>query len=151
MKNIVKTVVLGSFLVLLAAAFAPGAAACWPDDMAGFYIPAPMQVGSVVLEPGTYTVRAIHAFPGHNVLAITSPDGMKVYTTVLATPHVLAQQEIQNRSRLLYAFAEDGSPWALRTFLVANSSFGYDIHSRQLPTRQAKAVTKELVAVAESR
>lgn len=151
MKNFVRSIVLGAFLVLLVAAFAPAVSACWGDDMAGFYVPNQMQVGKVVLEPGMYSVRVVHAAAGHGVLTVTSVDGMKVFATVLATPHTLAPHEVKDRSRLQYVHTEEGTPAALRTFLVANSSFGYDIYSRQLPARQAKVVVKELVAIAESR
>ncbi|MFN7990416.1 MAG: hypothetical protein U0529_23305 [Thermoanaerobaculia bacterium] len=147
MKTLVKSLVLGAFLLLLV----PAAMACWPDDQAGFYVPGQMQVGNVLLEPGIYSVRAVHAFPGHNVLTITSSDGTKVYATVLATPHTLAPHEVQGRSRLLYVHSEEGAPSALRSFLVANSSFGYDIYARPMAARQAKVVTRELVAIAESR
>jgi len=59
---------------------------------------------------------------------------------------------VQDRSRLLYIHNEEGSPSCLRSFLVANSSFGYDIYSKAMPVSQAKkSVTKELVAIAESR
>ncbi len=151
MKNFVRSIVLGAFLVILVAAFAPVVNAGWGDDMAGFYVPDQMQIGKFVLEPGTYTVRVVHAVAGHGVLTVTSSDGMKVFATILATPHSLAPHEVKDRSRLMYVHTEEGVPAALRTFLVANSSFGYDIYSPRPPAKLATAVTKELVAIAENR
>lgn len=151
MKNFVRNLVLGASLLILAPAAAPAANACWGDDMAGFYVPAPMQFGTYTLEPGIYFLRVVHAVSGHNAVTVTSVDGTKVFATVLATPHTLAPHEVKDRSRLLYVHNEEGAPSALRTFLVANSSFGYDILSKRLPVRQASEVTKELVAIAEIR
>lgn len=151
MKTIVRNLLLGAALVALVVVAAPALNACWGDDMAGFYVPDRMLVGSQVLEPGTYFVRVVHAVAGHNALIVTSPDGMKIFATVLATPHTLAPHEVQDRSRLQYVHNEEGTPSSLRTFLVANSSFGYDIYSRHAPAKLARGVTKELVAIAESR
>lgn len=150
MSILVRGLVLGAF-ILVAAVATPALNACWGDDMAGFYVPAPMQVGSFVLEPGTYFVRAVHAIAGHNAVVITSVDGMKVFATVLATPHTLAPHEVQERSRILYVHSDEGHPAAMRSFLVGGSSFGYDIYTPRLAQKQAAAVTRELVAIAETR
>ena len=148
MKFLVRGLVLGAVMLVVAAVAAPASNACWGDDMAGFYVPAPMQVGRFVLEPGTYFVRAVHAVAGHNAVVITSVDGMKVFATVLATPHALAPHEVQERSRILYVHSDEGHPAAMRSFLVGGSSFGYDIYTPNQVHRQAATVTRELVAIA---
>ena len=82
---------------------------------------------------------------------MTSVDGTKVLATLLVTPHQIAQQDIRSTSRLLYDAADATRPAALRTFLVANSSFGYDVMKTSTPTRVASAATKEIVAIASVR
>lgn len=151
MKTLAKCLVMVSFVALAGLVAAPACLAAGVDDAAAFYVPESLQVGRTSLEPGTYIVRAVHSGSSRNTLVVTSADGTKVLATLLVTPHQIASQDVREASRLLYEAADGSRPAALRTFLVANSSFGYDIMRSEAPARVAAAGTKEIVAIASVR
>ena len=121
------------------------------DDVASFYVAERLQVGSVNLEPGIYVVRALHSGSSPKVLVVSNVEGTANHAALLVTPHQVAPQEVKAVSRLLYEVGDGSRPAALRTFLVANSSFGYDIAVTASPARIASANEKEIVAIASAR
>lgn len=152
MKSLTRWMVAVSVVALAVFAFAPVVLADGVDDVASFNVSDRLKVGSVTLEPGVYIVRALHAGSGRNVLVVSNAVGTETLAALLTTPHQLAPQEIQGESRLLYEAGDDGRPGSLRSFLVANTAFGYDIlPSAQQPARAASARVKELVAIASAR
>lgn len=148
MKTLAKCLVMVSFVVMAGLVAAPPCLADIGDDTAAFYVAESLQVGKATLDPGIYVLRLLHAGSDRNTLVVTSADGTKVHTMLLVTPHEIAAQEIREVSRLQYDPAEGSRPAALRTFLVANSQFGYDILRSEAPVRVAGAGTKEIVAIA---
>lgn len=151
MKKLVNCLVVVSLAALAAFVVAPVALADGAEYAAAFYVPESLQVGSTNLDAGVYVVRSMNSGSARNLLVVTSVDGTKVLATLLVTPHQIAQQDIRSTSRLLYDAADATRPAALRTFLVANSSFGYDVMKTSTSTRVASAPTKELVAIASVR
>jgi len=128
MSVLAKRLLPFALLVACAVAFAPPSFAQMPpDETAGFYIPNPLQVGRFVLEPGDYLVRAVRAEANERLILIMDPGKTTVFAAVLATPHQIAETEIRSTSRLLFEYNEAGKPNLLRSFLVANTSFGYDV------------------------
>lgn len=151
MKKLVNCLVVVSLATLLAVVAAPVCLAEIGDDTAAFYVAENLQVGQTNLGPGIYVVRLLHSGSSRNTLIVTNADGTRVHTMLLVTPHEIAQQDIRSESRLRYDAADGTRPAALRTFLVANSSFGYDVTSWGAPARVASAPTKEIVALASVR
>jgi hypothetical protein len=151
MKTLAKCLVTVSFVVLAGLAAAPAALADGVDDVASFYVADRLQVGSVHLEPGVYVVRALHAGSSRNVLVVSTADGTKARAALLVTPHQIAAHENKGTSRLLYEPADGARPAALRTFLVANSSFGYDVLPSAGTARVASLPVREIVALASAR
>jgi hypothetical protein len=151
MKKLVNCLVVVSLAALAAVVVAPAALADSVDYAAAFYVPESLQVGPTNLDAGVYVVRSVNSGSARNLLVVTNADGTKVLATLLVTPHQIAQQDIRGASRLLYDAADGTRPAALRTFLVANSSFGYDIVGSSAPARVAAVPTKELVAIAAAR
>lgn len=151
MKTLAKWTVMGAFVAIVAVVAAPVAQAGGGDDVAGFYVAEKLLVGSVVLEPGVYLIREADVSPSRNVLVVTNVDATEVFATLLVTPHQVAAQEMRGVSRLLYEAGDATRPNALRTFLAANSTFGYDIVARRAPARVASAPLKEITAIAMAR
>lgn len=149
--KLVKCLLVVSFAALACLVAAPVAFADGVEDSAAFYVPESLQVGPVTLDAGVYVVRAVHSSSGRTVLVLTNGEGTKHLAALLVTPHQIASFDVRDTSRLLYDAAEGGRPAALRTFLVANSSFGYDILKAASPERVASAPVKELVAIASVR
>ena len=151
MKTSEKRMVMVSLVALAGLVAAPAALAEGVDDVASFYVADRLQVGPVSLAPGVYLVRALHSGSSRNVLVVSSADGREARAALLVTPHQIAANEVQGVSRLLYEPADGARPAALRTFLVANSSFGFDVLPSQGETRVASAPLKEIVALASAR
>ncbi len=151
MKTLAKCLVMVSVVALAGLVAAPACLADVGDDTAAFYVAESLQVGKATLDPGVYVVRLLHSGSDRNTLVVTSADGTRVHTMLLVTPHEIAMHEIRGVSRLQYEAAEGSRPAALRTFLVANSSFGYDIVRSSAATRVASVPTKEIVAIASAR
>lgn len=151
MSTIAKWMVKASFVVLAGLVAAPACLASGADDVASFYVAERLQVGPVSLEPGVYVVRANHSGSSRNVLVVSNLEGTTIRAALLVTPHQVAPQEVRDVSRLLYDPGDGTRPAALRTFLVANSSFGYDIVSTSSPERVATGNVKEIVAIASAR
>lgn len=148
MKTLAKWTVMGAFVVIAAVVAAPAVQAGGGDDVAGFYVAERLLAGSVVLEPGVYLIREADVSSSRNVLVVTNVDGTKVFATLLATPHQIAAQEMRGVSRLLYEAGDGTRPNALRTFLSANSTFGYDFVARPGEVRVASTPLKEITATA---
>ena len=151
MRTHASWMVMVSFVVLAGLAAAPACLANGGDDVASFYVAERLQVGSVSLEPGVYVVRALHSGSGRNVLVVSNVEGTANHAALLVTPHQVAPHEVKGVSRLLYEAGDGSRPAALRTFLVANSSFGYDIAVKASPAKIASANVKEIVAIASAR
>lgn len=151
MSTHAKWMVKVSFVVLAGLVAAPACLAGGADDVASFYVADRLQVGPVSLEPGVYVVRASHSGSSRNVLVVSDFEGTAIRAALLVTPHQVSPQEVRGVSRLLYDEADGARPAALRTFLVANSSFGYDIVSAASPDRVATGNVKEIVAIASAR
>jgi hypothetical protein len=151
MRKLVKCLLVVCFVAVAGLVAAPACLAEGGDDVAAFYVPENLQVGSSVLDPGVYVVRLLHDYSNRNTLLVTNAEGTKVLAMALVTPHEIAKHEIREESRLLYDAPEGTRPPALRTFLVANSSFGYDIPRTSSAAKVAAAPSKELVALAVSR
>lgn len=151
MRKLVKGMLTCAVVALAALVAAPALAAGGADDTAGFYVAEKLLVGNVELQPGIYLVRAVHAVSSRNVLVVTDVEGTEVFATLLVTPHHLAAQDVRDVSRLLYEPGDGARPNALRSFLVANSPFGYDIYSRSAGAPVATAGLREITAVAALR
>lgn len=147
MRKLAKGMVLGALVALLTLVAAPALHAAGGDDVAGFYVAERLLVGSVSLEPGIYLVRPAPSVSGQNVLVVTNVNGTKVFATLLVTPHQIAAHEVSGVSRLLYEPGDAARPNALRTFLAANSSFGYDILPGKARTQLASAGLREITAI----
>lgn len=151
MTKLVKCLLVVSFVAVAGLVAAPVALAEGAEDAAAFYVPESLQVGPTTLDAGVYVVRALHSGSGRTVLVVTNGEGTKHLAALLVTPHQIARQDVRETSRLLYEPAEGARPAALRTFLVANSSFGYDILRSEAPTRVAAAPVREISAIRASR
>lgn len=127
MRSVVKWLLALAIAAMLAVVLAPAAQATLGDDWAGFYVHQSLQVGSVVLEPGIYMVRAVHSAEGHAVLTICNADNTKVFATLIATPHEIAADDMSPIARILYEVGDANQPNRLRTFLASNTRYGYDV------------------------
>ena len=152
MKSFTRSLLVSSLAALSAMVLAPVVLAqVPPDETAGFSVQSPLRVGSVVLAPGDYLVRAVRAEADRGLLVVTEPTKTSVFAIVLATPHQIQPWDIKPVSRLRFQYDDSGRPNVLRTFLIANSRFGYDIVGVAAPGNTAALKIGTLDAVVAAR
>jgi len=115
-----------------------------------FSLTEPLDVGNTVLEPGTYQIMVVPQRWNRNLLQVRTPDGMKLFATLLSVPHPEGPSGVQiPESRYVYYPPVAGHIRALRTWYAANTpgSGGHDIvYSRERAIEYAALVKEPVVA-----
>lgn len=102
----------------------PARAQVWQRDASTLHVVEPLRVPGAVLAPGSYLIRVADEQSDRNVVEITDLDGMKVYATMIATPHVEARS--RRTSEFVYDEDAEGRPIALRSWWAPNDRYGQD-------------------------
>lgn len=147
MKKLMSRLVLGAFATLLGLASTPAAYAQGERENSTFTITEPLEVGNVVLQPGTYFLRVVLLSSDRDTIQVTNPEQNKVFATVLATPHPITAGESIPQTRFVY-YTASGQPKALRTWFPRDSTNGHDIvYSKQRAMELAAATREPVIAV----
>ncbi|MEO8380327.1 MAG: hypothetical protein ABI779_11740 [Acidobacteriota bacterium] len=138
-----KFAVVSAFALLISlTAFAQS------PEVSTLPVTEPLEVGGVILQPGTYMIRVLPSPADRNKVQITSPDRDKVYATLLTVPHALDPNEEVTNTTFVYFPAGEGMPRALRTWFAPNTSAsfgGHDIVYEQTRAEQLARVSKSNV------
>ncbi len=146
-----RGLVVGLCTVLLGLGLATTASGQASDQQTFFTVTEPLDVGGTILEPGEYQIMVVPLNTNRNTLRILSPDGSKVFATVLSIPHVSGRTAVRNTdSRFVYFPASADSPKALRTWFSGDTlaDVGHDIaYTKDRAMELAALVNEPVVAV----
>ncbi len=148
MRNMLRLLVVGAFALLI---FIPAAFAQTPE-VSTLPVTEPLQVGSVILQPGVYTIRVLPDVASREKIQITSPDMKKVFATVLTVPHQFKPGEDTKNTTFVYFPAGEGAPAALRTWYASHpeaSMGGHDIVYEESRAKQLARLSNSSVVAYE--
>jgi len=135
--NILKTVVLAGALALV-----PNFADQW-DKKTVITIDAPMQLPTITLQPGSYTMKLLDSPSNRHVVTVWDKDGRKHLTTVLAIPNYRLQPT--GKSQFTMWETPAGQPQALRAWFYPGDNFGQEFAYPKDKATQIASVTKQEV------
>lgn len=95
-----------------------------PEKKSTLTIAMPLEVPGAILDPGTYVMKLVDTQSNRNIVTITSVDEKKIYATMIATPHVAADDP--RHTTFVFYGAPEGSNKALRTWWAPNDRYGQD-------------------------
>ena len=127
-----------SFLVAAAAASLLGLAARPARALEDpkntlFSVTDPVRVGETTLGAGSYVIRVVNRTTDLNMLQVTDPDSLTVYTTFQARQHPIQPYAVSPVGTLTFDDAPGTAP-LLRSWDLPNRAFGYDIVTRSPKT-----------------
>lgn len=144
---------VGMCTVLLGLGLAATASGQSTHEGTVFTVTEPLDVGGTILEPGDYQIMVVPLDSNRNMLRILSPDGSKLFATVLSIPHAEGPEGARDPdSRFVYYPASDDSPMALRTWFAGDtpSGGGHDIaYSKERAMELAALANEPVVAVTD--
>ena len=106
-------------------------------------IEAPMQVPTMTLQPGTYTLKLLESTSNRHVVTIWDQDGMKLITTVMAIPNYRLKPTGDSKFTLWEAPVNQ--PQALRSWFYPGDNFGQEFAYPKAKAEEISLVTKEPV------
>lgn len=108
---------------LLALSTTPSFADQW-DKKTVITIGSPMQMPNTTLQPGTYTLKLLDSTSNRHIVSVWDRDGMRLVTTVLATPNY----RLQPTGKSAFSFWETPAdqPPALRAWFYPGDNFGQE-------------------------
>jgi hypothetical protein len=137
MRHILKTVVLAGTLALVA-----GYADQW-DKKTVLTIEAPLQLPTITLQPGSYTVKLLESQSNRHIVGIWDKDEKKHMTTILAIPNYRLQPT--GKSQFTMWETPAGQPAALRAWFYPGDNFGQEFAYPKDKWAKMAIVTKEEV------
>jgi hypothetical protein len=137
MRHMLKTVVLAGALALVA-----GYADQW-DKKTIMTIDAPLQLPTITLQPGSYTVKLLESQSNRHIVGIWDKDGMKHMTTILAIPNYRLKPT--GKSQFTMWETPAGQPAALRAWFYPGDNFGQEFAYPKDKWAKMAIVTKEEV------
>lgn len=142
MKSMFRLLVVAAFALLICV---PAALAQIPETSV-LPVDEPLDVGGTILQPGTYAIAVLKRGDDNRVV-VTSPDGMKVFASVLTIPHQLEPNEQVPNTTFVYYPAGEGQPRALRTWYPPNpaSQEGRDIVYEESRAKQLARLANQQV------
>lgn len=135
--NILKTVVLAGALALV-----PNYADQW-DKKTVVTIDAPMQLPTITLQPGSYTIKLLDSPSNRHIVTVWDQEGRKHLTTVLAIPNYRLQPT--GKSQFLMWETPAGQPQALRAWFYPGDNFGQEFAYPKDKAAEIASVTKQEV------
>ncbi len=122
MTNLKSRLPFAVFAGLLALAM-PSFADQW-DKKTIITIGSPMQMPNTTLQPGTYTLKLLDSTSNRHIVTVWDRDGMRLVTTVLATPNY----RLQPTGKSAFTFWETpaNQPPALRAWFYPGDNFGQE-------------------------
>jgi hypothetical protein len=120
----VKYGIIGScFLsVVLVGAFATAARAGECDKQTYLTFSAPVSVPGVRLPAGTYLFSHLDCSSNSNLLRITSPNGSRLYATLLVIPE--RRPTATDEPTVVFGETRDGSPRAIKAWFYPGARVG---------------------------
>jgi len=106
-------------------------------------IDAPMQVPTMTLQPGTYTLKLLESTSNRHVVTIWDQDGMKLVTTVMAIPNYRLKPTGDSKFTLWEAPVNQ--PQALRSWFYPGDNFGQEFAYPRAKADEISLMTKEQV------
>lgn len=122
MTNLKSRLPFAVFAGLLALAM-PSFADQW-DKKTIITIGSPMQMPNTTLQPGTYTLKLLDSTSNRHIVTVWDRDGMRLVTTVLATPNY----RLQPTGKSAFSFWETPAdqPPAPRAWFYPGDNFGQE-------------------------
>lgn len=123
MTNLKSRLPLAVFAGALLALSMPSFADQW-DKKTVITIGSPMQMPNTTLQPGTYTLKLLDSTSNRHIVTVWDRDGMRLVTTVLATPNY----RLQPTGKSAFSFWETPAdqPPALRAWFYPGDNFGQE-------------------------
>jgi len=135
MRHILKTIVLAGALALV-----PGYADQW-DKKTIMTIDAPLQLPTILLQPGSYTVKLLESQSNRHIVGVWDKDGKKHMTTILAIPNYRLRPT--GKSQFTMWETPAGQPAALRAWFYPGDNFGQEFAYPKDKLVSMAVVTKE--------
>jgi hypothetical protein len=135
--NILKSMVLAGALALV-----PNFADTW-DKKTVITIDAPMQLPTITLQPGSYTMKLLDSPSNRHIVTVWDQDGRKHLTTVLAIPNYRLQPT--GKSQFVMWETPAGQPQALRAWFYPGDNFGQEFAYPKDKAAEIASVTKQEV------
>lgn len=104
---------------------------------------APLQVPTMTLQPGSYTLKLLESTSNRHIVTIWDQDGMKLLTTVLAVPNYRLKPTGDSTFTMWEAPANQ--PQALRSWFYPGDNFGQEFAYPKAKAAELTAVTHEEV------
>ena len=145
MKKLVSCLALGAFATLLGVVSANSARAQSEPQQTTLTLTETLEVGTVTLQPGTYLIRVVTLDSNRDMLQVTDPEQMKVFSTVLSRPHPILSADVIPENRYVTWAAPPGQPRTLRTWYPRDRSSGHDIIYPKARALELAAAAKEPV------
>lgn len=126
-----------SGIALFGATFVPALTADEWNKKTTITIDEPVQMPTMVLQPGTYVFKLVESPSDRHIVEILSPDELHVFTTILAIPNY----RLTPTSKSTFTFWETpaGQPKAMRAWFYPGDNFGQEF---AYPKSQAIAIAK---------
>lgn len=145
---------VGMCTVLLGLGLATTASGQGSEEGTMFTVTEPLDVGGTILAPGDYQIMVVPLNTNRNTLRILSPDGSKLFATVLSVPHAEGPEGARDpASHFVYYPASDGSPLALRTWFAGDlpKGGGHDIaYTKERAMVLAALANEPVIAVTDT-
>ena len=134
MKHILRSMVLAGALAVA------GYADQW-DKKTIMTIDAPLQLPTILLQPGSYTVKLLESQSNRHIVGVWDKDGKKHMTTILAIPNYRLRPT--GKSQFTMWETPAGQPAALRAWFYPGDNFGQEFAYPKDKFVQMAVVTKE--------
>jgi hypothetical protein len=136
-----------SGLALFGATFVPALTADEWNKKTTITIDEPVQMPTMVLQPGTYVFKLVESPSDRHIVQILSPDELHVFTTILAIPNY----RLKPTSKSSFQFWETpaGQPKAMRAWFYPGDNFGQEFaYPKSRAVEIAKVTKAQVVTVA---
>src|SRR5882724_9951837 len=100
----------------------------------------PVQIPSVTLQPGTYTLKLMDSSSNRHIVTVWDKDGTHLITTVLAIPNYRLKPT--GTSKFSFWETPSDQPAALRAWFFPGDNFGQEFAYPKAQAQQLSAVTK---------
>lgn len=131
-------------LVLCVGAISPGPVSADPwDKKTIITIDAPMQLPTITLQPGSYTLKLLESQSNRHIVTVWDKDGMRHITTVMAIPN----QRLRPTGKSTFTTWEtpQGEPPALRAWFYPGDTFGQEFAYPKAKAEKIAAMAKDEV------
>ena len=147
MKSLIHLLVLFAGVALVTVAVSPTAKADVWNKKTILTVNEPIQVTTIVLEPGQYVFKLADSQSDRHIVQIFNADETHVIATILAIPNYRLRPT--GKSQFMFWETPAGEPRALRAWFYPGDNFGQEVPYKPKMIAQAKATTVTTAAARE--